>query len=77
MIYLDNAATSWPKPPGVAAAMQRTLSELGANPGRAGHSMALKAGRLVYDTREKLAGLFNVKNPLQVVFTLNATDAPN
>lgn len=77
MIYLDNAATSWPKPPGVGEAMQKTLSELGGSPGRAGHRMALQAGRLVYDTRDKLASLFNIKNPLQVVFTLNATDALN
>ncbi len=77
MIYLDNAATTWPKPPGVLQAMEKCLTQLGANPGRAGHRMALQAGRLIYETRELLAGLFGVKNPLQIAFTLNATEALN
>ncbi|MCL5935450.1 MAG: aminotransferase class V-fold PLP-dependent enzyme, partial [Firmicutes bacterium] len=54
MIYLDNAATTWPKPPGVLQAMEKCLTQLGANPGRAGHRMALQAGRLIYETRELL-----------------------
>lgn len=77
LIYLDNAATTWPKPPGVLQAMEKCLTQLGANPGRAGHRMALKAGRLIYETRELLAQLFGVKNPLQIAFTLNTTEALN
>ena len=52
MIYFDNAATSWPKPPGVAEAMTRFLDEVGANPGRAAHRQAVESGRILYDTRE-------------------------
>ena len=77
MIYFDNSATSWPKPPGVKAAMVGFLDEIGANPGRSGHSRSIEAARTLYDAREALAGLFNVRDPLRVVFTLNATDALN
>ena len=77
MIYFDNSATSWPKPPGVKAAMTGFLDEIGANPGRSGHSRSIEAARTLYDAREALAGLFNVRDPLRIVFTLNATDALN
>lgn len=77
MIYLDNAATSWPKPAGVAEAVVRAIKELGANPGRAGHQMALEAGRGIYRTRVLLAKLFNIKNPLRIAFAQNATYALN
>lgn len=77
MIYLDNAATSWPKPPGVAEAMTHFLTRVGANPGRSGHRLSVQAGRLVYDAREAIAELFNVRDPLRVVFGANATEALN
>ncbi|MDH7577418.1 MAG: aminotransferase class V-fold PLP-dependent enzyme [Bacillota bacterium] len=77
MIYLDNAATTWPKPPGVEKAMVETLREKGANPGRGGHQMSLAAGRVVNQTRELLARLFGARNPSRVVFTLNCTEALN
>ena len=77
MIYLDNAATSFPKPPQVGAAMTRFLAEDAANPGRAGHSMAVRAERLLDDVREKLARLVNAANPRRMIFTLNGTDALN
>ncbi|OAT81754.1 aminotransferase class V-fold PLP-dependent enzyme [Desulfotomaculum copahuensis] len=77
MVYLDNAATSWPKPPEVLAAMERCLREVGANPGRAGHKMAIAANRLVDETRKELASLFNIGNPDRIVFGLNATEALN
>ena len=77
MIYLDNAATTWPKPPAVEKAMIETLREKGANPGRGSHRLSLAAGRLVYHTRELLAGLFNVRDPSRIVFTLNCTEALN
>ena len=54
MIYLDNAATSYPKPPQVARAMAHAL-ETGANPGRAGHALALSAARIVEGCREAAA----------------------
>lgn len=77
MIYLDNAATSWPKPPGVARAMADFLEEIGANPGRSGHRLSLEAGRVVYQAREALAALFDLPDPLRIVFTPNATYALN
>ena len=77
MIYFDNAATSWPKPPGVADAMTRYLTEIGANPGRSGHRLAVAGARTVYEAREAIAALVNASDPLRVVFGLNATDALN
>jgi cysteine desulfurase family protein len=77
MIYLDNAATSWPKPPDVAAAMVRYLDEVGANPGRSGHRRSVEAGRTVYRTRAALAALFGLTDPLHVIFAPNATYALN
>ena len=76
-IYLDNAATSWPKPPGVAAAMTRFLHEIGANPGRSGHRRSVAAGRVVYEARELIAELFHAPDPLRVVLGANVTEALN
>jgi cysteine desulfurase family protein len=77
MIYLDHAATSWPKPPEVLAAMHDFLERVGGNPGRSGHRLSVEAGRIVYDAREAVAELFNAPDPLRVIFTLNATHAIN
>jgi cysteine desulfurase/selenocysteine lyase len=77
MIYFDNAATSWPKPPGVAQAMVHFLDAVGANPGRSGHRLSLEAGRTVYEARERVAELFNAPDPLRVVFGANVTEALN
>jgi cysteine desulfurase/selenocysteine lyase len=77
VIYFDNAATSWPKPPGVAEAMVHFLDEVGANPGRAAHRRAVEAGRIVYDAREAVAELFNAPDPLRVAFGPNVTEALN
>lgn len=77
MIYFDNAATSWPKPPGVAKAMVHFLNDVGANPGRSAHRLAVESGRIVYNAREAVAELFNAPNPLRVVFGSNATEALN
>lgn len=77
MIYLDNAATSWPKPPEVVRAMMGFLEHAGGNPGRSGHKLSIEAGRIVYDAREAVAELFNAPDPLRIVFTLNATHALN
>jgi cysteine desulfurase/selenocysteine lyase len=75
--YLDNAATSWPKPPEVARAMKRFLDRVGANPGRSGHRLSIEAARVVYQTRETLAELLGLPDPLRVIFCANATHALN
>lgn len=77
MIYLDHAATSWPKPPQVIRAMADYLDAAGGNPGRSGHRLSIAAGRIVYQARETIAELFNAPDPLRVIFTLNATHALN
>jgi cysteine desulfurase / selenocysteine lyase len=77
LIYLDNAATSWPKPQAVSNAMLQFMQEVGANPGRSGHRMSIQAARVVYNAREAVAELFNAPDPLRVVFCLNVTAAIN
>lgn len=77
MIYLDNAATSWPKPPQVMQAMKNFMERAGGNPGRSGHRLSIEAGRIVYDTREAVAEFFGAGDPLRVIFTLNGTHALN
>ncbi|MBF8984434.1 aminotransferase class V-fold PLP-dependent enzyme [Lutibacter sp. B2] len=77
MIYLDNAATSFPKPENVYRVMDDCMRNYCANPGRAGHKMALDAGRGIHKTRELICKLFNIDNPMQIVFTSNATDSLN
>jgi cysteine desulfurase/selenocysteine lyase len=77
MIYFDNAATSWPKPPGVVEAMVHFMNEVGANPGRSGHRLSVEAGRIVYEAREALAELFNIEDPLRIVFGYNVTEGLN
>ena len=76
-IYLDNAATSFPKPSETLEAMQSFQREIGANPGRSGHNRSIDAGRVIYETREALANLFNADDPLRIVLTKNATEAIN
>ncbi len=77
MIYLDNAATSWPKPPGVAQAMVHFMEEVGANPGRAAHRLAVESGRIVYRAREVVCELFHAPDPLRLVWCKNVTEALN
>jgi cysteine desulfurase family protein len=77
MIYFDNAATSWPKPPAVRAAVDEYFGEAGGNPGRSGHRMSIAAARIVEQAREALAELFSAKDPSRIVFTQNATHALN
>ncbi|RXT08888.1 aminotransferase class V-fold PLP-dependent enzyme [Ammoniphilus sp. CFH 90114] len=75
--YLDNAASTWPKPTAVKQKMVECLEEYAANPGRGGHQLALRASKELFYTRAKIAKLFHVKNPNDIVFTLNATAALN
>jgi cysteine desulfurase family protein len=77
LIYLDNAATSWPKPRAVPDAMVTFMRDVGANPGRSGHRLSLDAGRIVYAAREAVAELLGAPDPLRVVFCQNATSAIN
>jgi len=76
-IYFDNAATSWPKPDTVAEAMIHFMMTVGANPGRSGHRLSVEAGRVVNTARERVAELFNLKDPMRIIFTPNATHALN
>lgn len=76
MIYFDSAATSFQKPPSVAAAMQAALRQL-SSPGRGGYPAANRAAETAYQCRTELAELFHVPAPDQVVFTFNATHGLN
>ena len=76
MIYLDSAATSLLKPPEVASAVLRAMKSM-SSPGRGAHRFAMDAADTVYDCRENIARLFNLKDPTKVVFTFNATHALN
>jgi len=76
-IYLDNAASSHPKTESVYRAVDEVLRKLGANPGRASHALALKAGQRITQTRQALARLLAVSDPDRIVFTSNATEAIN
>lgn len=77
MVYLDNAATSYPKPSEVYDKIDLFIRESCANPGRSSHKMARQSSEAVMETRELLASLFNIDNPLQIGFTCNATFALN
>jgi len=77
MIYFDNAATSWPKPPSVAVAIQAQMAGAGGNPGRSGHRLSIAAARVIEETREALAGLFHAADPSRIAFAANATHALN
>jgi cysteine desulfurase family protein len=77
MIYLDNAATSWPKPDCVEKAMTRFLAEDAANPGRAAHRMAVAAENMLDDVRARLTRLIGGTDASRLIFTLNCTDALN
>lgn len=77
MIYFDNAATSFPKPEKVYDSIMKVMKEYGANPGRSGHKLALKLGREIFETRETIAKLFNIKNPMNLIFTFNCTESLN
>lgn len=76
-IYLDNAATTWPKPEPVYRVIDNFNRNIGANPGRGSSSKTLQAASVLLDTREALAKLFNVSDISRVVFTRNITEAIN
>jgi cysteine desulfurase family protein len=76
-IYLDNAATSHPKPESVYLAVDHALREIGTSPGRGGYRRGLDATRIIFDAREKLAELFGIHDSARLVFTGSATEALN
>jgi cysteine desulfurase / selenocysteine lyase len=76
-VYLDNAATSWPKPPVVLEAIQDFFANAGGNTGRSGHRRSIAASRVVSLARERLAELLGAESPDNLVFTKNATEALN
>ena len=76
MIYLDNAATTYPKPVSVLHSAEKALYDYGANPGRSGHRLSLETSRQVFYAREKCAEFFGGETE-NTVFTLNCTHAIN
>ena len=77
MIYFDNAATTFPKPPAVTREMLRCMREYGGNPGRSGHRLSMAAAEAVFNVREALAEFFGISKPENIVFTANCTSALN
>ncbi len=77
MIYLDNSATTFPKPESVIEAISGFMRNTCANPGRSGHKMAQETNREILMARMELSELLGVQNPMQTVFTKNASEAPN
>ncbi len=75
MVYLDNAATSFPKPPSVISEVERCMREYCGNPGRGAHALALASAEMIYNCREGLCELFSAPSPERVVFTQNTTMA--
>lgn len=77
MVYLDNAATSFPKPHTVYREAERCMKIYCGNPGRSSHRMSLASAEKIYECRSVLSDLFNLNAPERVVFTLNTTYALN
>ncbi|MCC8022663.1 MAG: aminotransferase class V-fold PLP-dependent enzyme [Clostridiales bacterium] len=77
MIYLDNSATTYPKPESVHDAVREALVRYGANSGRSGYDMAMETAGKIYESREKAAEMFGAESPEHVAFTLNCTHAVN
>lgn len=77
MIYLDNGATSFPKPKGMLVEMENCIAGYCGNPGRSGHYMSTQTGEAVYNARKKLAELLGISKPERLIFTKNTTEALN
>lgn len=77
MIYLDNGATSFPKPLSVRQNVDMSLKKFSANPGRSGHSLSLRAAKEIFECRKRLKELFNVNSEEKIIFTENCTMALN
>lgn len=77
MIYFDNGATTFPKPKSVVNAVNYAITKIGANPGRGGHNMAMKASELLFECRNNAAKLFDIENSENIIITNNCTTALN
>ena len=77
MIYLDNGATSFPKPLSVRQNVDISLKKFSANPGRSGHSLSLRAAKEIFECRKRLKELFNANSEEEIIFTENCTMALN
>lgn len=76
-IYMDNAATSFPKPESVCKRVNEVLTSIGGNPGHSSHSMAVEASRVIFEARESIARVMNAPDSSRIIFTKNATEAIN
>jgi len=77
MIYLDNAATTFPKPNSVIRAINSSFKKYGANPGKSGHELSFKTAEKIYKSRKIISDFFGAESPENVIFTLNCTHAIN
>jgi cysteine desulfurase / selenocysteine lyase len=77
MIYLDNAATSFPKPEETLQHLSHFVSSVGGNPGRSGHPLSIEAARIIFQAREKLTAFINGKHSERLIFTHNGTESLN
>ena len=77
MIYLDNAATSYPKPAETLQSLVHFVTNIGGNPGRSGHALSIEAARIIFQAREKLTAFINGKHSERLIFTSNGTDSLN
>lgn len=77
MVYLDNAATTFPKPLAVKKAAEDYFYKYGGNPGRSGHDLSVKTAGMVFIAREKIKDMFDAENEENIVFTQNCTDSAN
>jgi cysteine desulfurase / selenocysteine lyase len=77
MIYLDNAATSFPKPKETIEALNNFVLHIGGNPGRSGHTLSLEAARIIFETREKLTAFIGGRDSERLLFTKNGTESLN
>jgi len=77
LIYLDNGATSFPKPEAVYTFMDQFYRNNGVSPGRSGYDLSIETGNIIEDTRKTMAAYFNGRDPNRLIFTANSTDALN
>jgi len=77
MIYFDNAATSFPKAPGIVESISNFILNDSVNSGRSSYSASQRTARLLFDTRDKLSELLNIENSSRIIFTANATESLN
>jgi cysteine desulfurase/selenocysteine lyase len=77
MTYLDNAATSFPKPEETLQYLSHFVSSVGGNPGRSGHPLSIEAARIIFQAREKLTAFINGKHSERLIFTHNGTESLN